>query len=330
MFLRTAPIAVTLLLLTLAACGGDADDTPPPSPTTVATPTVVRTVETFCGSPPAMTVGTVETELLTEISGLAASRSQPGVLWAHNDSGDIARVFAMTVEGRHLGAFELPGVQAIDWEDMALGPGPIEGADYLYLGDFGDNVAERPEVTVYRVLEPDAGSDGELEDVEALVLHYPDRPHDAEVLLIDPLDGSIYIVTKELTDGPSKVFRAPGDAGQDTVLEEVATVDFQALEFAVEPPEDASAFVLGIGWLPTGGDVAPDRSALAIRTYAGVWVWQLEDDMELWQAFASEPCEAPAAIEPQGEALAFDAAGAGFYTASEGEHVPVYYTGSGE
>ncbi len=331
MFIRAAAlIAVTIFLLALAACGGDGDSvgTPLASPTSAATPTLARVAETVCASPPAITIGTVETEMLTEISGLAASRAQPGVLWAHNDSGDTARVFAMTDDGSHLGDYTLAGVQAIDWEDIALGPGPVEGQDYLYLGDIGDNAAERPEITVYRAPEPDAGSGGELADVEALVLRYPDKPHDAEVLLVDPLDGSIYIITKELTDGPSKVFRAPGDAGQDTVLEEVATVDFQALEFAAEPPPDAPVLVLGVGWLPTGGDVAPDRSAVAIRTYAGVWVWQIQGNGELWQAFAGGPCEAPSTIEPQGEALAFDAGSAGFYTASEGINPPIYYTGA--
>ena len=327
MIIRAAPIAVILLLLTLAACGGDSDDAPLASPTTIVMPTAVRTAETVCGAPPAITAGSVETELLTEISGLVASRSQQGVLWAHNDSGDIARVFAMTDDGRHLATYTLSGVQAIDWEDMALGPGPIEGADYLYLGDIGDNAAERPEITVYRVLEPDAGSDGELADVEALVLRYPDRPHDAEVLLVDPLDGSIYIITKEITGGPSTVFRTPADAGPDAVLEEVAMVDFRALEFAVEPPQDAGLLVLNVGWLPTGGDVAPDRSAVAIRTYAGVWVWEIQENAELWEAFTGEPCEAPSTIEPQGEALAFDAGSAGFYMASEGINPPIYYTG---
>ncbi len=333
MIMRAATIAFGLfLLLLLAACGGDGDkddtsDTPLASPATFATPTVVSAAETICGSPPPVTIGTVQTEMLTEISGLVASRSQPGVLWAHNDSGDTARVFAMMDDGRHLGAYTLAGVQAIDWEDMALGPGPVEGTDYLYLGDIGDNAAQRPEITVYRVPEPEAGSGGELINVEALVLRYPDRPHDAEVLLVDPVDGAIYIITKEIAGGPSRVFRAPGDAGPDTVLEEVATLDFQALEVAVAPPEDASVLVLGVGWLPTGGDVAPDRSAVAIRTYAGVWVWQLQGGADLWQAFAGEPCEAPAAIEPQGEALAFDAGSAGLHTASEGENVPVYYTG---
>ena len=136
--------------------------------------------------------GTVETELLTEVSGLVASRSQEDTLWAHNDSGDVARVFAMAVDGRHLGSYTLAGVEAIDWEDMAIGPGPVEGEDYLYLGDIGDNPAERPEIIIYRVLEPDAGVSGTLTDIETLVLRYPDRPHDAEVLLVDRFDGAIH------------------------------------------------------------------------------------------------------------------------------------------
>lgn len=327
MIIRAAPIAAILVSLTLAACGGDSADTPKASPTPIATPIVLSAAQTVCALPSATARGNVQTDLLTEISGMVASRSQPGVLWAHNDSGDIARVFAMTDEGLDLGSFTLADVQAIDWEDMALGPGPVEGEDYLYIGDIGDNAAQRAEITVYRVREPEAGSDGELTEVEALVLRYPDGPHDAEVLLVDPLDGAIYIVTKEITGIPSTVFRALAESGQETLLAEVTMVDFKALEYAAEPPPDAGPLVLGVGWLPTGGDVAPDRSTVAIRTYAGVWVWDVGSDIDLWQAFAGEPCEAPSAIEGQGEALAFDTASAGFYTASEGVNPPLYYTG---
>ena len=145
-------------------------------------------------------------------------------------------------------------------------PRPLRGAGSLYLGDICDNAAGRPELTVYRVLEPDAGSDGELADVEALVLRYPDRPHDAEVLLVDPLDGSIYIITKEITGGPSTVFRTPADAGPDAVLEEVAMVDFRALALSAEPPQDAGLLFLNVCWVPTGGRGAHDRSAVGSGT----------------------------------------------------------------
>ena len=33
---------------------------------------------------------------------------------------------------------DLQGADLRDWEDMALGPGPKQGQDYLYVGDIGD------------------------------------------------------------------------------------------------------------------------------------------------------------------------------------------------
>ena len=36
---------------------------------------------------------------LRESSGLAVSRTQPGVLWSHNDSGDAPTLYAIDVKG---------------------------------------------------------------------------------------------------------------------------------------------------------------------------------------------------------------------------------------
>ena len=93
-------------------------------------------------------LGTVESSLLTEISGVAASRKNADVLWVHNDSGDSARIYAMSIQGKHLGVYNLVGASATDWEDIAVGPGPVEGQDYVYAGDVGDNTRQRPSVTV--------------------------------------------------------------------------------------------------------------------------------------------------------------------------------------
>ena len=38
-----------------------------------------------------------------QASGLIASRTLRGLLWSHNDHGDIARIFAMSEEGEDLG-----------------------------------------------------------------------------------------------------------------------------------------------------------------------------------------------------------------------------------
>ena len=49
-------------------------------------------------------------------------------------------------------------VRVLDVEEVTLGPGPEDGADYLYVGDIGDNDSRRFEITVVRFKEPAAGS----------------------------------------------------------------------------------------------------------------------------------------------------------------------------
>ena len=103
--------------------------------------------------------------VLDEVSGLAASRKNPDVLWVHNDSGGSPRVFALNAAGDHLGIYNLNGAQATDYEDIAIGPGPTAGTDYLYVADTGNNSLGRSTVTVYRVPEPAATSNQSPVDV---------------------------------------------------------------------------------------------------------------------------------------------------------------------
>lgn len=320
-------VAFTALIAIIAvACGDGGDDgngggdpTPSqPGPTATATP---ARANLLCGAT-SQVAGSVASAELIEISGLAASRTYEGVLWAHNDSGDTARIFAIAADGAHLASFTLAGVEAIDWEDMAIGPGPDPNIDYLYLADIGDNAGARPQVDIYRIPEPDpfAGATTALATVERLTLLYPDRPHDAETLLVDPRTGDLLIVTKELQAPESFVFLSPGpfQAGATATLELVTTIDFEALPSSFEPPSDAPPLVQGVPQLPTAGDVSPAGDLVLIRTYGTVWLWERAENTALWDAFAGIPCEAPSAIEAQGEAIAFTADDSGYVTISEG------------
>ncbi|MEK7765743.1 MAG: hypothetical protein AAB368_05850, partial [bacterium] len=91
---------------------------------------------------------------LKEVSGLVLSRKNRDVFWVHNDSGDTARLFALRPSGRVLAEVNLRGISATDWEDVALGPGPLRGRDYLYVADFGNNCECRGVLTIHRILEP--------------------------------------------------------------------------------------------------------------------------------------------------------------------------------
>lgn len=258
---------------------------------------------------PGQQIGTIESSLINEASGMAASRRNPSVLWVHNDSGDSARVYAINTAGKSLGVYSLSGVQAVDWEDIAIGPGPTDAADYLYCGDIGDNNATHSFITVYRVIEPYVDADQSpvtetLTGVDAIKLQYSDGPRDAETLMVDPLSKDIYIVSKR--DTPSKVYRAPypQSATQINTLQLVAALPW--------------------GWA-TGGDISPTGNLIIVRGYLNASLWKVEDKTQLWKAFDTPPCPILLAAEPQGEAICFNSNGCGYLTTSEGTNQPIYY-----
>ncbi len=144
-FVRAAA-ACAVLGLVVTACDSQPKTTPAPheQPSPVVESTCARTLTRS-------TSGTIQTPELDESSGLAASAKNPGTLWINNDSGDSARVFAVAPDGSTQGIYPFEGASAIDWEDIAIGPGPVAKTPYLYAGDIGDNGSVRPDIVIYRV-----------------------------------------------------------------------------------------------------------------------------------------------------------------------------------
>lgn len=263
--------------------------------------------------------GTVAEPTLVELSGLAASPQHDDVLWAHNDSGGAAELHAFAEDGTSLGTYPLDGASALDWEDMAAGPAPDGSGGVLYVGDIGDNRAERPSVTVYRVSEPpEVIAPGvPLTDVEAIELRYPGGPSDAEALLIDPRTGDLVIVTKSMF-GASRVLAGAAASLADGAPVEL--VDVGALDVTL-PPSPGPGLP---GTAVTGGDVSPDGSIVVLRTYRSVLAFARDEDQSVADALLGEPCFAPQEDEAQGEAIAFTGDGAAYVTASEGANVPLH------
>ncbi len=248
--------------------------------------------------------GTVTNSELTEASGIAVSRTTPGVLWSHNDSRDGPRLFAFSPDGTDLGSFEVPGGFAFDWEDMAAGPGPDGTGAYLYAGDIGDNFSIRNGIiAIHRVEDLDpATMDGAFPRSDPIPLVYPDGAHNSEAIFVDPVDPAIYVVTK--TRDVAQVFRGPLDiTGSQTELQLVASV--------------------ALGDEVSGADISADGSIIAFRGYSTVWMWYRAQGQSIGEALGTAPCEAPSPNEPQGEAIAFDDT-LSYFTISEDIFPAVY------
>ena len=254
--------------------------------------------------------GQVQPDFLREISGVAASRKNPGVLWVHNDSGGENAIYALDLHGRLLGVYRLAGAQNRDWEDIAVGPSPEGWA--VYVGDIGDNSRRRKTKVIYRVVEPkvdtlQAPVDTVLYDVERVVFAYPDGIYNAETLMVDPQDTSVYVVNK---NSLTTVYRLPDSAR----FSPVPTTHVDTLQVV------ARLLMKTV----VGGDIDPSGREVLIKTYTRIYHWSREKGQTWAEAFARSYGFVPYKQEPQGEGVGWLADGQGYVTISEGLHPHVY------
>ena len=251
--------------------------------------------------------GNVNVSGLTEMSGCAASRVNDGVFWMHNDGGHAAGVYAVSKTGASKGFYSLANGNNSDTEDIAVGPGPVPGQSYIYLGDIGDNGAARSSLQVYRMAEPKIGFGSTSLTAEKFTFKYPDGPRDAETMMVDPVTSDVYIVSKrETAANGNRVYRfkAPLVNGGTYTGEEVASIHIQ--------------------WL-TAGDISADGSRILIKTLDQTYLWLRNAGESVGAALSRTPVNVPTASEQQGEAVCWDATGTDYYTSSEGSNQPFYY-----
>lgn len=209
---------------------------------------------------PAEKLAELQDTTINESSGLAASRTNPGIYWTHNDSGDGPFIYAFDSRGRKQGVWRVSGAQARDWEDMAAGPGPDRKRHYLYLGDIGDNSGRRSEIIVYRVAEPNispaaTGSSKkkplETDAAEIIRLRYPDGQHNAEALLVHPVTGTLYIVIKTPLVNPG-IYQAPAPLSTNgvTTMSRLGALSVPSFFGVI-----------------TGGAISPDGKRVALCDY---------------------------------------------------------------
>jgi len=145
---------------------------------------------------------------LSEVSGLAASNLNENRLWAINDSGNLAELFALTKQATFKQVWKVAASNR-DWE--ALASTSIGGLPYLLVADTGDNLAVHKESRIHLIEEPDETTDisNTPVPVNTIRFSYPDGPQNVEAMAVSGLD--IYLLTKERLlkkkASPSRIYR---------------------------------------------------------------------------------------------------------------------------
>jgi hypothetical protein len=212
---------------------------------------------------------------LREVSGIARS-SHEGVFWVHNDSGDTARLFAITLDGKPVVPPHVekryvdtpwPGLTVlnasnVDWEDIVV------SGDRLYIAEMGNNENDRRDLGVYELIEPDPDAATETRALRFLPVRYPDQSgypgdvwhFDCEALFL--AGGKLHFLTKHRHPGSANDW-APG-----TKLYRLDTdhTDRENVLTLVGERADIN--------LPTAADLSPDGRRLAVLTYSTVWVFE--------------------------------------------------------
>lgn len=249
---------------------------------------------------------------LSELSGLAASARHPDVFWAHNDSDQAFRVYAIEGSGQLRATLTLTGATPRDIEDITLGPCEPrpEAATCLYLADTGDNFQRREQARLYRLPEPEQLVDATV-PVEALAFTFPEGPRDAESLIIDARTGRLAVITKSL-DSLGEVYALDG----------------------LSPTQVVAATRLGTLHAPgdldrmtTAAALHASGERLLLRTYTRVWEVRRPQAQRLEELIQGQVAEVPGGSQAQAEAITFTSEQRGYLLGSEFTGQPLYRTG---
>ncbi|WP_437336062.1 cell wall anchor protein [Sorangium sp. So ce394] len=260
------------------------------------------------------TVGSLTSTAIVEISGLAASRVNPGILYAHSENN--ANFVAIQKTNAAVVGSYVAGVFPWDWEDIATGPCPAGSC--IFMGDIG-RISGHPlpyptTFAVVRMKEPNlaAGETSGTVSGDRFPFQYPDTPQNAEALMVHPTTGDIYVVTKEGTTGLSKVYKFPSPLpAPDTLSTLIHVAD---LQMPLGPDENFRSV--------TAGTIHPCADRFLLRTYRAVYEYRAPAGAGFEAAFAAPPVALTDTVEGQGESIEYEADGSGYFTMTEREAAP--------
>jgi hypothetical protein len=271
---------------------------------------------------------------ITESSGVAASRTRPGWLWTHNDSGGGPWLYCLDPVTGVTERWSVRGAGHRDWEDMASFV--LDDRPYLLVADTGDNHHRHPWVTLHVLPEPAAPGPGEpavraaspaplLHTAVTLHLTYADGPRDCEAVAVDPSTRTVWLLSKEITHGG----RMTGRSGlyRMTLPEPAAWAEADAETIgSAERPRVLERVATLDTVMPTAMDLSPDGRHLFIATYGGGLLFERipQRDPDWRQAVAAGPEVVTLPPRRQGEAACFAADASAVYLTSEKKGQPIW------
>ena len=153
---------------------------------------------------------------------------------------------------------------------------------------------------VYRFEEPSINAkDSVLSTFDKMTLHYPDTLHDAQALMVDPIDKGIYVIT--YLDSSTTIYKAPSlvNLNKAATLKLVGTLPYHKI---------------------TAADISSNGDEIIMKNYIAIFYWKRHAGQSIMDALLQDHEMIRYSKEPRGMAMAWNPTGTGFYTLSAKAH----------
>lgn len=193
---------------------------------------------------------------LKEISGLMIYDDS---FWGFNDSGGKDEIYGFNKSGKIQKEIEIGEAKNRDWESIT------QDNEYIYIGDFGNNLGGRENLRIYKIKKKDINKEKEQKvEAQKISFKYANQdkfayfnnttPFDCEAMI--EFKGNLYIFSKNWSERTTTIYRIPTKKG-DYEIHPIETFDVQGLI--------------------TGADINPDKTKLALVGYENfqsfMWVF---------------------------------------------------------
>jgi hypothetical protein len=222
---------------------------------------------------------------ITEMSGIVKSKRRDDLYWVHNDSGDSARIFAITADGHSVlptyskfsyygdeeeegkeqwQGFEVLYANNVDWEDIAA------DENYLYVADVGNNGNARRDLVIYMLSEIDPTASTRTAVIKKLPVVYPEQTeyppanlhYDSESLFVS--GGMLYLITKHRVR--PGILSSSWEPGANLYRLDTAFDDQNNVLTRVDSHPALTA--------ATGADLSPDGQTLAVVSPGDLYLFR--------------------------------------------------------
>ncbi len=242
----------------------------------------------------------LSSEDLKEQSGIAESVLNNDLLYVQEDSGNANKIFGFNHNGQLKTSIDLPQSFNRDWEDIAVAPGPEKGISYIYLADIGNNFGLFKTFTIYRFKEKNYKNNYPEKDtintIEKITFQYPEKPKDAEAIMVNPVTKDIYVVTKEKDKANVYVAAYPQKLKTLNTLTLFCTLPFSQI---------------------TSAAISATGTEIIMRSTKNIWYWKIAPKSTVLQTLKKQPVSINFEDEPQGEGICFSKQINGFITSTE-------------